>query len=145
MRLVVRSLRRAPGFAVTAILTLALGVGLATAVFTVADALLLRRLPVRDQDQLVTLWGATADGSFANVPLRIQEAREFARRTRALESLAFFAYEGAWPQPVRGESYGRSDALGTGVLLLSICMLASLIPARSSTRIDPMVALRAEG
>lgn len=44
-----RSLRRNPGFAVTAILTLALGIGLSTAVFTVADALLLRRVPAVDR------------------------------------------------------------------------------------------------
>jgi hypothetical protein len=37
-RIGVRGLRRTPGFALTAILTLALGIGLATAVFTVADA-----------------------------------------------------------------------------------------------------------
>ena len=40
-----RSLMRAPGFALTAILTLGLGIGLSTAVFTVADAILIRRLP----------------------------------------------------------------------------------------------------
>src|SRR6266704_2874716 len=55
MRVALRSLRRTPGFALTAILTLALGIGLATAVFTVADALLLRRLPVQDQDRVVVL------------------------------------------------------------------------------------------
>jgi len=48
LRYTLRSLRRTPGFTLAAILTLALGIGLATAVFTVADALLLRRLPVRD-------------------------------------------------------------------------------------------------
>ena len=56
MRVALRSLRRTPGFALIAILTLALGIGLATAVFTVADALLLRRLPVQDQDRVVVLW-----------------------------------------------------------------------------------------
>lgn len=53
LRLAARSLSRAPGFAMTAALTLALGIGLSTAVFTVADALLIRRLPVDDQDRLV--------------------------------------------------------------------------------------------
>lgn len=49
LRYSLRSLRRTPRFVLTAIVTLALGLGLATAVFTVADALLLRRLPVRDR------------------------------------------------------------------------------------------------
>ena len=54
IQLGIRSLRRTPGFAVTSILTLALGIGLSTAVFTVADALLLRRLAVKDQERIVT-------------------------------------------------------------------------------------------
>jgi len=95
-----RSLARTPGFALTAILTLALGIGLATAVFTVADALLLRRLPVRDQDRLVVLWGQAPDRGF-DYPFTLDEAREFARRTRSLAPVAFFAYEGAWPTPIR--------------------------------------------
>ncbi len=102
-----RSLSRTPGFALTAILTLALGIGLATAVFTVADALLLRRLPVRDQDRLVVLWGQAPDRSF-DYPLGLDEAREFARRTRSLAQVAFFGYEGAWPRPIRdGERISR--------------------------------------
>jgi putative ABC transport system permease protein len=102
-----RSLRRTPGFALTAILTLALGIGLATAVFTVADALLLRRLPVRDQDHLVVLWGQAPDRAF-DYPLRLDEAREFARRTRSLAQVAFFGYEGAWLMPIRdGERISR--------------------------------------
>jgi len=84
----------------TAILTLALGIGLATAVFTVADALLLRRLPVRDQDRLVVLWGQKPERDFA-YPLGFDDAREFARRTRALDGVAFVGYEGAWPTPIR--------------------------------------------
>src|SRR5881296_783748 len=100
LRHALRSLRRTPGFVLTALLTLALGIGLATAVFTVADALLLRRLPVHDQDRLVVLWGQKPDQDFA-YPLGIEDAREFARRARSLERVAFFAYEGAWPTPVR--------------------------------------------
>src|SRR5437588_7002727 len=95
-----RSLSRTPGFALTAILTLALGIGLATAVFTVADALLLRRLPVRDQDRLVVLWGQAADRTY-NYPFGLDDAREFARHTRSLERVAFFSYYGAGPKPIR--------------------------------------------
>src|SRR2546423_7017252 len=107
VRHALRTLRNAKGFAAVAILTLALGIGLATAVFTVADSLLLRRLPVRDQDRLVVLWGQAPDRGF-DYPFRLDEAREFARRTRALAQVAFFAYEGAWPTPVRdGEGIAR--------------------------------------
>jgi putative ABC transport system permease protein len=90
-----RSLRRAPGFATAAILTLALGIGLSTAVFTIANALLLRRLPVRDQDRIVLLWGETRDKRFTNFPLDLDDVRAFIRESRALERGAFFGYEGA--------------------------------------------------
>src|SRR5947208_7794109 len=100
LRYAVRTLAKSPGFALTAILTLALGIGLATAVFTVADALLLRRLPVRDQDRVVVLWGERRDQTF-NYPLGIDDARVFARRSRSLERVAWFAYEGAMPAPIR--------------------------------------------
>jgi predicted permease len=108
VRIGVRSLRRAPGFAATAIVTLALGIGLATAVFTVAEALLLRRLPVHDQDRVVTLWGELRDRGFDRFPLGLDDAREFARRLRALERVAFFGYEGSAPVLVRdGDELSR--------------------------------------
>jgi len=53
LRYAMRQLRRSPGFAVTAILTIALGIGAATAVFSVIDATLLRPLPYANQDRLV--------------------------------------------------------------------------------------------
>src|SRR2546430_6525656 len=96
-----RSLSRTPGFALTAILTLALGIGLSTAVFTVADALLLRKLPVRDQDRLVTLWGAKRDGSVKNWPLDLPMTREFTHRARSVREVAYYAYEGSWPVAIR--------------------------------------------
>jgi predicted permease len=56
LRLAFRGLRRSPLFASVAILSLALGIGANTAIFTLIDQLLLRRLPVRAPDELVMLY-----------------------------------------------------------------------------------------
>jgi hypothetical protein len=100
-RLAARQLRRSPGFTLAAVLTLALGIGLATAVFTVADALLLQPLPVADQSRLVTLSGALTNGTANNWPLTLEHTRAFAQESRTLQGTGYFAYEGAWPAAVR--------------------------------------------
>ena len=51
-----RNLSRAPGFALTAIATLALGIGASTAVFTVVDSVILKPLSYRDSSKLVVIW-----------------------------------------------------------------------------------------
>lgn len=55
-RLAFRRLAKAPGFAATALLTLAVGIGANTAVFSVVDSVLLKPLPYPDSDRLVSLW-----------------------------------------------------------------------------------------
>ena len=100
LRTAVRSLIRARGFSAAAIATLAFNIGLTTAVFTIADALLLRKLPVRDQDRVVVVAGISKDGRTTNYPLSVQDAQEFARASRALSGAAFISYEGATPKPM---------------------------------------------
>ena len=104
-----RTLRRSPGWALGVILTLALGIGLATAVFAIADALLIRPLPVRDQSRLVVLWGNTRDGRTDHFPLLYRDALEYARRARTLDRVEFFAFGGAQALPLR---------VGNGILRL---------------------------
>src|SRR5687767_4384612 len=76
VRLALRSWRKAPGFAGIAILSIALGIGANTAIFTLVDQVLLRVLPVRDSHELVQItfsgsrygnnWG---DGSELSYPV----------------------------------------------------------------------------
>ena len=61
-RYAVRSLRRAPGFSVAAILTLAVGIGANTAVWSVMDAVMFRSLPVERSDELYALLHSAPSG-----------------------------------------------------------------------------------
>ncbi|MGH7688221.1 MAG: permease prefix domain 1-containing protein [Gemmatimonadaceae bacterium] len=99
LRHATRALAHSPGFATMAVLTLALGIGLATAVYTVADAMALRRLPVRDQGRIVVLWGRSHDGRFDNYP--VAGAEDFVRQSRALRRAAYFASFRSAPIAVR--------------------------------------------
>jgi putative ABC transport system permease protein len=72
LRFAVRVLRRQPGFTLVVLLTLMLGIGANTAIFTVVDAALLRPLPYREPERLVHLWethrGDVSDRSEASYP-----------------------------------------------------------------------------
>ena len=56
VRYALRFFRRRPGFLAVTVLTLALGTGATTAIFTVVDTALLRPLPYEDPDELVDVW-----------------------------------------------------------------------------------------
>jgi putative ABC transport system permease protein len=85
LRLALRRLLRAPGFAAVAILTMALGIGLNTSLFSVVHALLLRPLPYPEPERLVVLDAALAqpDGTI-DFQLSYPEAAEIAAGARSL-------------------------------------------------------------
>src|SRR5689334_9902440 len=63
-----RMLTRNPGFAVVSVVTLALGIGATTAIFSVIDAVLLHPLPYRDADKLTMVWEQQPErGWFRNI------------------------------------------------------------------------------
>src|SRR5688500_8125068 len=83
-----RSLRRTPGFAVTAILLVALGVGANTAAFSLADFVFVRPLPFPDADRLVKVWVATpVYGSAEMLPAL---HRDWATESRSFEALGAY-------------------------------------------------------
>jgi predicted permease len=86
LRYAVRGLRRSPGFTLTAVLTLALGIGANTAIFSVLNAVLLRPLPFRDPGKLVWGWGKTQGTDIAGIGP--PPFRDYRAQNRSLEQLA---------------------------------------------------------
>lgn len=89
-RYAVRSLRRAPTFTVAAVLTLALGIGLTTAVYSVVDAVLVEPIPFADDDHLVVVWETDRDTGTVREPGSFPDFLDFRERSRRLERLAGF-------------------------------------------------------
>jgi putative ABC transport system permease protein len=88
LRYAVRTLRKQPGFAAAAVLTLALGIGVNGAMFALVDATLLKPLPLRDPDRLVKLWERTETDPHDGVsPLNLID---WSSRTRSFEAIGGF-------------------------------------------------------
>jgi hypothetical protein len=85
-RFALRQIVRSPGFAVIAIVTLALGIGANTAVFTLTHALLLRTLPVRDPGELVRLAidMSAAESNGHDAPLSLPTIEAIQKQTRTM-------------------------------------------------------------
>jgi putative ABC transport system permease protein len=89
LRLAVRSLRRRPSFTVVVVLTIAIGMGAATAMFSLVNAALVRPLPFREPGRLVYTWGVAGperDQRAASYP----EVRDWRASNRTLSALATY-------------------------------------------------------
>ncbi len=87
LRYAFRSLRKAPGFAIVAILTLALGVGANTAIFSLVNAVLLRPLPYRQPDRLVLVWESAPFFGVRDSPVAPANYGDWKTRARSFEEM----------------------------------------------------------
>ncbi len=122
--LALRSLWRTPGFALVAILTLALGIGANAAIFTVVNSVLLRALPFKDIDRVVRIYTSSKSEPKANHSAG--EFRDVRQRNHSLEALAGYrqdlvAVTASGQPPVQLEAAyvtpGFFDVVGTPVEL----------------------------
>ena len=85
-----RSLRKAPGFTMVVILTLALGIGANTAIFSVVEGVVLAPLPYHQPDQLVIVWEKNPSGR--NISPSYPDFQDWRRTTRAFQDMAAFTW-----------------------------------------------------
>ncbi len=90
-----RVLLKRPGFALAAVLTLAVGIGANTAIFSVVNGVLLRPLPYGDADRIVTLW--ESKGASRDVHVSYPNFADWRERQHSFDS--FSAYTGRWGGP----------------------------------------------
>jgi putative ABC transport system permease protein len=90
IRYTLRTWRRSPGFTAVAVLTLALGIGANTTMFSIVNATLLRPLPFPGAERLMTVWqGSLKDEDDINI-VSWPNFRDWQARSRSFESLAIF-------------------------------------------------------
>src|SRR5882672_5136466 len=118
------SLARNRGFSAVAILTLGLGIGAATAMFTVVDGVLMRPLPYPDADRIVSIWTRYLPESgydFPQFELSGPELVDYRAQSRAFERIAGYVRQGALVESgVGGESVRVAQILGTPNLFATL-------------------------
>ena len=144
LRYAARTFRKSPVFVVVAILSLALGIGANTAIFTLIDQVLLRLLPVKDPEQLVLLWGR---GPHYGIEQRapqtfLSHVRGFPRSQPGVQRnvvLLGFGYERQLgradrTRPRRARFGNLLSGSGRPSRLWAACLLPTMINPRTASR-----------
>jgi len=140
LRYMLRAIRQSPGFAITAVLVVALGVGANTAAFSVADFVLIRPLPFPRPDRLIKLWETTPGygqmelspgnyrdwkraksftgmGAYTDLEVNLTGAGEPERLHRALVTSDLLGVLGV--RPFIGRTFNATDTIANQSVILS--------------------------
>jgi len=135
VRYAVRGLRRNPGFTAIAALTLTLGIGANTAMFSVVNAVILRPLPYRDVNHLVLVWTDDARRGLHREGTAYRTITDWASENHVFQELAFFTTQRVAPianDPSAGRGRARSALVSANlfaVLGVSPALGRALTPA----------------
>ncbi len=115
VRYALRQLRKSPGFALTAILTLAFGIGATTAIFSIVEGVLLRPLPFADPTRLVVVGDLIEGTTFDTPGVPAYESVLYARGTHAFSSMGAYYQTSYELSGVGDPSQVNAARLNTGV------------------------------
>ncbi|MFL6231337.1 MAG: ABC transporter permease, partial [Pyrinomonadaceae bacterium] len=90
VRYAARTFLKTPGFTFVALVALALGIGANTAIFSVVNAVLLRALPYRDADRLVTMWEDNRRGNHRHNVISPINFLDWQAQSKSFEEMAAF-------------------------------------------------------
>jgi len=94
LRYAARMLRSKPGFTLVAVITLSLGIGANTAIFSVVNAVLLRPLPFKNPEQLVSIYERRANSGEANLPVSGHEFAAWQQHTHSFDAISLIQPDG---------------------------------------------------
>jgi hypothetical protein len=143
VRYAARLLRRTPGFTAAAVVTLALGIGMTTAIFSVVQAVLLRPAPFPEGDRLVMMWETDRNSSTTREPASVPDFLDYRERSRQVERVGSFEAtemnllpDAGDPRrlPVLAATPGLMQLLGVTALAGRLFAVEEIAPAARRSR-----------